>query len=412
MTADDVTTGESVFGSRLQRYDALVLTALVWFLGKFLRYALPPLFGRFEAVYGVSRTALGVAFTGLMLVYATMQFPSGLVADRFGSVGVITAGGAITALGALALVVNRSFAVLAAAMLLVGAGTGTYKTVAVELLSRIYPAETGRSLGVFETVGSLAGVAAPAAVIAGSALPGVFGPPWRTLFLAGGVAVLAVAVVFAVRVPRHLDDQPTVTDERDGAPSLDKYLRLFRRPRFSAFVIVTVLSSFAYNGLIAFLPLYLTGAGELSQVIANLLFGGLFAVSLVQLVTGEASDRVGVLLLLAGTLVTATVGLVGLVALSGTAGPLGLGTSVVVFGIGAHGYRPARGAYLMAVLPDTVVKGTLGVVRTLLVAAGAVAPAVVGYLSEVTGFRAAFTVLAATLSVATALILLLWVFDR
>ncbi|RBI62316.1 MFS transporter [halophilic archaeon] len=412
MTADDVTTGESVFRSRLRRYDALVLTALVWFLGKFLRYALPPLFGRFEAVYGVSRTALGAAFTGLMLVYAAMQFPSGLVADRFGSVGVITTGGAITALGALALVANRSFAMLAGAMLLVGAGTGTYKTVAVELLSRIYPAETGRSLGVFETVGSLAGVAAPAAVVAGSALLGVFGPPWRTLFLAGGVAVLAVTVAFAVRVPRHLDDRPAVTDGRDGAPSLDEYLRLFRRPRFSVFVAVTVLFSFAFNGLVAFLPLYLTGAGELSQVAANLLFGGLFAVSLVQLVTGEASDRVGVLLLLAGTLVTATVGLVGLVALSGTAGPLGLGASVVVFGIGAHGYRPVRGAYLMAVLPDSVAKGTLGVVRTLLVAAGAVAPAVVGYLSEVTGFRAAFTVLAAALSVATALILLLWVFDR
>lgn len=412
MTADDITTGRFAALSHLRRYDALALTALVWFLGKFLRYAFPPLFGQFQTIYGVSRTALGAAFTGLMLVYAAMQFPSGLVADRVGSVGVITVGGVVTGLGALALVVDAPFAVLAGAMLLIGAGTGTYKTVAIELLARIYPSETGRALGVFDTVGSLAGVAAPAAVVAAAALPGVFGAPWRTLFLAGGLAALGIALAFLVRVPRHLEGQQTTASGSDGAPQLREYITLFRRPKFSAFVTVTILFSFVYNGLVAFLPLYLTSAGGLSSVNANLLFSSLFAVSLVQLVTGEASDRVGVLPLLAGTLVAATAGLVGLVVLSGTAGAIGLGASVVVLGIGAHGYRPVRGAYLVAVLPESVAKGSLGVVRTLLVAAGAIGPAAVGYLSEVSGFRVAFGVLTAVLGAAAALTVLLWVIER
>jgi len=412
MTADDIRTGRFASLSHLHRYDALALTALVWFLGKFLRYAFPPLFGQFQTIYGVSRTALGAAFTGLMLVYAAMQFPSGFVADRVGSVGVITVGGVVTGLGALALVVDAPFAVLAGAMLLIGAGTGTYKTVAIELLARIYPSETGRALGVFDTAGSLAGVAAPAAVVAAAALPGVFGAPWRTLFLAGGLAALGIALAFLVRVPRHLEGQQTAAGGSDGAPRLREYISLFRRPEFSAFVTVTILFSFAYNGLVAFLPLYLTSAGGLPSVTANLLFSSLFAVSLVQLVTGEASDRIGVLPLLAGTLVAATAGLVGLVLLSGTAGAIGLGASVVVLGLGAHGYRPVRGAYLVAVLPEDVAKGSLGVVRTLLVAAGAVGPAAVGYISEVSGFRVAFGVLTAVLGVATALTVLLWVIDR
>jgi MFS family permease len=412
MTADDIRTGRFASLSHLHRYDALALTALVWFLGKFLRYAFPPLFGQFQTIYGVSRTALGAAFTGLMLVYAAMQFPSGFVADRVGSVGVITVGGVVTGLGALALVVDAPFAVLAGAMLLIGAGTGTYKTVAIELLARIYPSETGRALGVFDTAGSLAGVAAPAAVVAAAALPGVFGAPWRTLFLAGGLAALGIALAFLVRVPRHLEGQQTTAGGSDGAPRLREYISLFRRPEFSAFVTVTILFSFAYNGLVAFLPLYLTSAGGLPSVTANLLFSSLFAVSLVQLVTGEASDRIGVLPLLAGTLVAATAGLVGLVLLSGTAGAIGLGASVVVLGLGAHGYRPVRGAYLVAVLPEDVAKGSLGVVRTLLVAAGAVGPAAVGYISEVSGFRVAFGVLTAVLGVATALTVLLWVIDR
>lgn len=411
MTADDITTQRAVFVSYLRRYDAVALTALVWFLGKFLRYAFPPLFGQFEAFYGVSRTALGAVFTGLMLVYAAMQFPSGFIADRSGSVGIITAGGVVTGLGALALVVNTPFVVLAGAMLLVGAGTGTYKTVAIELLSRIYPSETGRVLGVFDTVGSMAGVAAPAAVVAATSLPGVFGAPWRTLFLAGGFAALLAAFAFLIRVPRHLGDQSTTAGESAETPRLREYITLFRRPKFSTFVIVTILFSFAYNGIVAFLPLFLADAGGLPSVTANLLFSTLFAVSLIQLVTGEASDRIGVLPLLAGTLIVATVGLAGLVLMSGSVRAVGLGISVIVLGAGAHGYRPVRGAYLVSVLPESIAKGSLGVVRTLLVAAGAVGPAAVGYLSETSGFRVAFGLLTAVLGLATALTVLLWVID-
>jgi hypothetical protein len=88
---------------RFARFDALVATALVWFPGKFLRYAFPPLFGTIGTTYGVSRTVLGTAFTGLMLVYAAMQFPSGLFADRVGAVRVVTAGALVTAAAAFAL---------------------------------------------------------------------------------------------------------------------------------------------------------------------------------------------------------------------------------------------------------------------------------------------------------------------
>jgi len=395
---------------RFARFDALALTATVWFLGKFLRYAFPPLFGRLQDTYGVSRTALGTAFTGFMLVYAAMQFPSGYLADRLGSVRVITVGGLVTAAGALVLVVDLPFAVLAGAMVVMGAGTGTYKTVAVELLSRVYPARTGRALGVFDTFGSLAGAAAPAVVVVTVAAPPVFGASWRTLFLLGGLAAAAVAVAFAVRVPRRVPEDPT--DGTHSAVALDEYRRLFRRWRFTVFVAATVLFSFAYNGAIAFLPLYLTSETSLSAATANLLFGALFAVSLVQVVTGDASDRVGTLPVLAVTLGAATAGLGAVLLLSATGGPVVLGAAVVVLGLGAHGYRPVRGAYLMTVVPDAVAGGSLGVVRTLLMGAGAVAPAVVGYLSETATFGVAFGLLAAALAGATGLVVALWALDR
>ena len=416
---------------RLARFDALVLTSLVWFLGKFLRYAFPPLFETLGVTYGISRTVLGTAFTGLMLVYAAMQFPSGLLADRLGAVRVVTAGALVSAVAAFALSVDAPLLVLVGAMALVGAGTGTYKTVSVSLLSRAYPARTGRALGIFDTFGTFGGVAAPAAVVAVSALPPVLGAPWRTLFLGGGLVGVVLAVAFAGRVPRRLPDEPaTATAERDAGsadgldsgrsdddqtgetPPLKTYVALFRDRRFTTFVVVTICFSFAYNGAVAFLPLYLAAETAVSSATANLLFSVLFVVSLVQLVTGEASDRVGVEPILAVTLATATAGLLAVLAFSATGGALVLGGAVVLLGLGAHGYRPVRGAYMMAVVPESVAGGSLGVVRTLLMGAGAVSPAIVGYLSETAGFGPAFGLLAGALVVATALSLGLWALGR
>jgi len=424
-----------VIATRLDRFarlDALLVTAAIWFLGKFLRYAFPPLFETLTGTYGVSRTALGTAFTGFMVVYAALQFPSGLLADRLGSVRVIAGGGLVTAGGALVLVVDSPFAVLAAAMLLVGGGTGAYKTVSVGLLSRVYPARTGRALGVYDTFGSLAGVAAPAVVVVVAGLPGVVGAPWRTLFLGGGLAGLALVGAFVRRVPRRLrdsaadadsetestagedaraDDGPDPIVEEDRAGGVRTYLQLFSAWRFSAFVVVTVLFSFAYNGLVAFLPLYLTTEVGLPSTTANLLFGALFVASLVQLVTGEASDRVGLLPVLVATLVVSTAALGAMVALS-SGGPLVLGAVVVVLGLGTHGFRPVRGAYLVTILPESLAGGGLGAVRTLLMVAGAVGPAVVGYLSETVGFRAAFALLLVSLVCATGLTAFLWLFEE
>ena len=91
---------------------------------------------------------------------------------------------------------------------------------------------------------------------------------------------------------------------------------------------------------------------------------------------------------------------------------LSLGTIVVVLGLGSHGFRPVRGAYLSAVIPESVAGGGLGVVRTLLMGAGAVAPAVVGVVSDRRGFTAAFTLLAASMTLAVLLVAVVGLLDR
>ncbi|MES3159992.1 MAG: MFS transporter [Halorubrum sp.] len=401
---------------RVVDYDVLVLTALLWFLGKFLRYAFPPLFEPLQASYGVSNAAVGTAFTGFMLVYALMQFPSGALADRIGAVRVIAGGASVAGLGALAVVFDAPFLVLAAIMLVIGGGTGAHKTVAVRLLSRVYPARTGRALGAHDTFGAFGGVVAPAAVVVFLAAPPAFdavlsrlpGADWRGLFLLTGVVALGLVAVFVRRVPGRLPANADRGNGRGRTPGLREYASLFRDPRLTAFVFVTVAFSFAYNGTVAFLPLYLSQTGGLSTATANLLYSALFAVTFVQLVSGDLSDRLGRFPVMVVTLGLGAAALVGVVLLAGS-GAVVLGALVVALGLGSHGFRPVRGAYLVEALPDRLAGGGLGVIRTLLMGAGALAPSIVGVGADLVGFRAAFGVLAVSMGSAAVLAAVLWV---
>ncbi|GGM74721.1 MFS family permease [Halarchaeum rubridurum] len=378
---------------RLRTLDALAATAAIWFLAKFLRYAFPPLFPALSSRYGVTDATLGLAFTAMLLVYALLQFPAGAIADRVGATRVITAGAAVAGVAALALAVDAPFAVLVGAMVLVGIGTGVHKTVAIGLLSTVYTERTGRALGVLDTAGALAGVAAPAAVAFCLTSSRV---TWHAVFLAGGLLGLSLAVLAYRWLGAR---EPERDDGDDERVPLRRYAALFRRPAFAGFVLVTVGFSFAYNGVVAFLPRYLETAG-LTPATASAVYGSLFVVSLVQTVTGDLADRVGPLRVIVATLAVATVGLLALIAVGGGAGIVTLVGVVVVFGLGSHGFRPVRGAYLMALLPEDVSGGGLGVVRTVLMGAGAIAPGVVGVVSTYAGFRVAFGVLWVALAVA------------
>ena len=399
--------------TRSSRLDALFLTAGIWFLAKFLRYLFPPLFPTLTTEYAVSNAVVGGAFTALMLAYAAVQLPSGVLADRIGGWRVVTVGAVLAAVAALAvgapvvLGAPLSFAVLVAAMVFVGVGTGVHKTVSIPLFSRIYTARTGRALGVLDTAGAFGGVVAPVAVVAVTtgALADVL--EWPAIFLATGVVGLVLAAAFAWRVSGRVP----VADEPTDAFAVGDYARLFADRDVAAFVAVTVCFSFTYNGAVAFFPTYLVDAGRLAPETAGVLYATLFAVSVVQVLTGSASDSVGRLPVLAGTLALAGVGL-AVVVLAPTAPVLVLGAGTVAFGLGSHGFRPVRGAFLVDIVPDDAAGGALGAVRTAIMGVGAIAPGTVGVLAEAFGFRVAFGALLAALVAALALLVVVAVLVR
>lgn len=376
----------------LREFDVLIVTSLLWFLAKFVRYLFPPLFETFAATYGVSPATLGAMFTGLMLAYGAMQFPSGALADRVGQRSVVIVGALTVAVASIGLFGSQAFAVLVLAMILIGAGTGLHKTVAIDLIAAVYPDRPARMLGAMDATGEVAGVVAPVAVVA---VVGI-AVGWNVLFLVAGLAAAGLAVLFgAVTVPRgdRTRHRPARSDATASDPRDSSYLASFRRPSFLLFVGSIVIYAFVATGVIAFLPLFLTTVNGVSTGTAGLLYAILFAAGLVQPVTGAIADRFGRYPVLIGTLLVQAIALGALLGLPRPHPWLLVGI-IAVLGLGIHGFRPVRDAHLVAIIPSAVSGGTLGLVRTITISAGAVAPAIVGALSEFTGFVFAFWALA------------------
>jgi len=343
-------------------------------------------------------------YTCLLTVYALLQFPSGILSDRFGSLRIIVGGAGLAAGGAFLLSFELPIYFLVISIVAIGVGTGVHKTVAVGILSKTYPKRTGRVLGVFDTFGTYGGVGASFIVTLFLVVPrpveylvALFpGAAWRSVFLSSGLVGLGFAVLFAWYVPKQQTQNDDNRRKNDPSPSIQDYLIQFKNKKFAMFALVTILFSFSYNGVLAFLPLFLSEEVGLSITTANLLYSAVFVVSFVQIFTGGLSDRVGRLPIIFITLGVGGVALLAIVVLVDI-GIVIIAILIVLFALGSHGFRPVRGLYLIELLPDDIAAGGFGIVRTLLMGAGAVAPTIIGFIADMSDFRVAFAFLTASM---------------
>lgn len=231
---------------------------------------------------------------------------------------------------------------------------------------------------------------------------------WQSVFVLGAAISATLALLFyrAVRRDPSLDvDRPSPEQgesETDGdGPS---YRAVFADRRLLAFVLVTVLFTFTWNGVSSFLPLFLATEKGIQTGTAGVLYSLLFAMTFSQTITGELGDRAGKLTVSVALFATMSVGIVALLTADSIVTLVG---ATVVLGLGFHGFRPVRDAYLMEIIPEGVGGGTLGAVRTFMTGIGALAPATVGLLSDAVGFVPAFVFLGCTTAVAGGVTLVL-----
>ena len=129
------------------RYVVLVLCTLAFAATMVARLAISPVVPEVTATFSVSTGAVGLALSGMWAAYALTQFPSGVLADRYGERRVILTAVGVTAAASVLLSMSPTFAVFALTVVALGAGAGLHYSVATSFLARQFD-DVGRAIGV------------------------------------------------------------------------------------------------------------------------------------------------------------------------------------------------------------------------------------------------------------------------
>jgi len=370
---------------RLWSYNGAVLGActLAFFATMAARLAISPVVPAIGDAFAVSNSAIGLALTGMWLAYATSQFPSGLLADRYGErrIILVAVGGTAVASGLLA--VAPTYPIFLVGTVVLGSVAGLHYSVATSLLTRTLP-NTGSAIGIHTAGAPLAGLLIPLSAGPVGAWLG-----WRWALALGVLVALPTTLLFAavVRPIPPVRPEETVWSRLRVRPLFE----LLARPPIARTMGLCVVGAFVWQATASFLPAFLIEYHGYSEAFAGLLFSGYFGVQgVIQPTLGSLSDRVD--RYPAAALVLA-VGVAGYTVLV-----LGSGDWVVGTGVVAAGVAMCWGAALLPKFMDHLTEeersAGFGLIRTAYMVLGASGSVVTGAAADLLGWGPAFLGLA------------------
>jgi MFS transporter, YNFM family, putative membrane transport protein len=365
----------------------LALCTLAFFATMVGRLAISPVVAQITADFDVSNSFIGVALTGMWMAYFASQYPSGILADRYGERPIILVAVGGTAVACLFLALAPAFAFFVVGTILLGAVAGLHYSVATTLLTRTYD-EIGAAIGIHNSGGPAAGLVAPPI----AAWVGVrYG--WRPAVAIVVPIAIFIFVLFTWRIrptePRK-PDQPMAERFQLGTAT-----ELLSRPEVAFPVCLAIGAAFVWQATSSFLPVFLMEHRGQSEELAGVVFAGYFVVqATTQVGVGAISDRYGRDLATAGCTILASVGFVLFVTVPGTAAVL---AAVALVGTGL-GWGAALLPRFMDVLSDAERGAGFGLIRTVYGFIGALGSVATGTLADLFGWGVAFGVLAGLLA--------------
>lgn len=327
--------------------------------------------------FETTRSTIGGTLTAMWAVYALMQFPSGVLADRYGERRVVLLGLTATGGGVLFVALAPSIALFAVFVIALGAGAGLFFAPASALVTRLYESE-GRALGVLTASGAIAGVVFPA----GGGFVGVrYG--WRIAIALGAVTAALVVVATVLVVPALA---PANADRTlHTLVEFGRLKALLTQPSIAYSVALGALVGFTFQAISSFFPTFLVEYRGLDTETAGVVFGLVFALSAVaQPVAGHLSDQYSRDIAIAASVSVALAGVTTLIVAPTTAGLL-LGVGLLGVGISWPGPIQAR---FFDHLSDTERGYGFGLVRTVYMLLASSGSVVVGVLADHGGWLA------------------------
>ncbi|WP_418282580.1 MFS transporter [Halorubrum sp. DTA98] len=376
------------------RHTVLALCMLAFFVTYFARLAISPVVPFIVADFDVSNTAIGVALSGMWLAYGVSQFPSGILADRYGERRVIAVAIGGTTVMSVLLAFAPVFPAFVLAAVLLGLVAGLHYAVATTLLSRTFD-DLGTAIGIHSLGGPLAGLIAPIA----AAWVGVrYG--WRPAVALAGLVGVPVFLLFVRRVrptePRR-PDQPMRERLRLGPLA-----ELLSRPAILLPLFVAMVGTYVVQGLMSFLPTFLVDFRGYSPAAAGVAFSGFFVVRAgAQVAIGRLSDLLGRDSVIGGAMLFGALGTAGFVLVPGVGG---VAAAVLFAGFGAS-FFSAIDPRFMDALSEAERGAGFGLVRTVYTVIGSAGSVGVGLAADLLGWGPSFGLLAGLFGVAFAVLL-------
>ena len=359
---------------------------LAFFATMAARLAISPVVPAIGDAYGVSNGAIGLALSGMWMAYAASQFPSGLLADRYGERRIILVAVGGTALASALVALAPTYGIFLVGTLVLGGVAGLHFSVATSLLTRTIP-NTGSAIGLHTAGAPVAGVLVPLA--AGSV--GLW-LGWRWAVALGAVIAMPSALLFGMVVRPTAPvrpDEPVWTRLRVGP-----LLELMSRPPIALTAALSVVGAFVWQATASFLPAFLIEFHGYAEPLAGGLFSAYFVVQgLTQPLLGTLSDRIG--RYPAATLAVG-MGVMGYGGLVVGGGLWLVGGATVCAGL-AMGWGAALLPKFMDHLDDEERSAGFGLIRTAYMVLGASGSVVTGAAADLLGWGPAFLGLATLL---------------
>lgn len=369
----------------------LLSVAFGWFLVLGTRFVVPALLPQIKADFAIDNATAGLAITVLWAAYSLMQFPSGLLVDRFGERDVLVVSLTIGGVSLLFFGIAPIFALFLLVCVTFGLGTGLFGTPRATVISNTYREHDSAAFGVILASGSIGSAALPflATIL-------VTRMTWSTIFIAFVPWFLLVAAVTWWAIPRRTTGfSPPSLRETPG----QLRAQVTHRPVIGPVIAVTIMV-FIYQGLTAFLPVYLIATKDLAQGTAGALYALFFVTAaVVQPAAGNLADRYGSRPVLIGLTAFSVLPLIALPFVTGLV-PLGVLLMLIAIRLGVI---PVNNAYVVDLLPDHVQGSVWGLFRLIVFSIGALGSSFVGLLADYDYFDEAFVLLGVLTAVAAGL---------
>lgn len=348
---------------------ALCCISLAWFLVLSGRYSISNLLPKIVTELGMNWTMAGVALTSMWLIYAAMQFPSGILSDIKGRKIIILLSMTVFSFSYLLVGLSTHYIIFFISLLLLGAGTGGYPAVGISMITDIFKEKRGKALGIRDSAGSLAYIAP----ILAATIASIY--HWRFFFfLWAGICIFSIYLFYkGTSESTTLPEKASIKERvKDGAKILtDKKIQLM--------FAVNLLIAITWISYMSFFPALLViekGFTELQAAIALGILGlGGF---IFKPIIGSLSDRYNKKIII---IVLSTITAIGTLTILQT------DSLWIIFLISfipalATAIFPVISAYLMEQWEEKGRAGKLGFYRSNLIILGSPSSAIIGFLAD------------------------------